>query len=264
MLSCGVDVGSVQTKAVIIDGNYIVQGRGLVHSGANLARAAKHALQEALREADREEFDITYVMGTGYGRFLIPFAHSSATEPVCDGHGAIYRFPGTRTVLDIGGQDTTAIKIDSRGSVLDFAMNDKCGAGTGRFLEAAADLLGLTIDRISRTSLEAAPLADLSNVCSVLAEAEIISHLEQGKPVEEILAGIFDGLADRAVSLLSRVGIEDEVTITGGVSHNRAMVKAIENKLGRRVNSGVDGVYIGALGAAILGLEKAANGACAT
>jgi len=264
MLSCGVDVGSVQTKAVIVDGNYIVQGRGLVHSGANLARAAKHALQEALREADREEFDITFVMGTGYGRFLIPFAHSSATEPVCSGRGAIYRFPGTRTILDIGGQDTTAIRIDSRGSVIDFGMNDKCGAGTGRFLESAADLLGLTIDQLSRASVEASPMADLSNVCSVLAEAEIISHLEQGKPVEEIIAGIFDGLADREVSLLSRIGIEDEVTLTGGVSQSRAMVKAIENKLGRRVNAGVDGVFICALGAAIIGLEKAANGGCST
>jgi predicted CoA-substrate-specific enzyme activase len=259
MLSCGIDVGSVQTKAVIIDGNFIVQGRGRVHSGANLARAARHALQEALREAEIAEFDVTYFMGTGYGRFLIPFGDKIATEPVCHARGAIYRFPCTRTVLDIGGQDTTAIKVDSRGNVIDFVMNDKCAAGTGRFLEAVADLLNVSQDQMNEMGLKGSGTLQLTSMCSVLAEADIINHLEQGRPLEDIVACVFDGLANRAVGLLSRVGIEDEVTLTGGVSGNRAMVKAIEARLGRQLNTGVDGVYVGALGAAILGLEQVAS-----
>jgi len=261
MLACGVDVGSVQTKAVIIDGNIVVHGHGLVHSGANLARASRHALQEALLEADIAEYDITYIMGTGYGRLDIPFAHANVTEPVSHGRGAIFRFPNTRTVLDIGGQDTAAIKIDSQGAVLDFAMNDKCGAGTGRFLQSIAQLLGVSIDAIGEIGLRGSSSFQLANVCSTLAEAEILSNLEQGKPIEDILAAVFQGIANRSAGLLSRIGIEDEVTITGGVSSNRGIIRAIEEKLGRSVNVGIDALYAGALGAAILGLEKATSGA---
>jgi (R)-2-hydroxyacyl-CoA dehydratese activating ATPase len=260
MLACGVDVGSVQTKAVIIDGNYIVQGRGVVHSGANLARAARHALQEALLEAEVAEYDLTYIMGTGYGRLVIPFAHSSMSEPACSAKGAIYRFPKTRTILDIGGQDTTAVKIDSYGNVLDFAMNDKCASGTGRFIESVGGLLGLSIQQISDCEMKGSDSIHFTEVCTVYAESEIISYLEHGCAVEDILAGVYDGLANRMVGLLERVGIEEEITLTGGVSGNRAMVRAVETKLGRSVNSGVDGVYVVALGAAILGLERATVG----
>ncbi len=261
MLACGLDVGSVQTKAVIIDGNLVVQGRGITHSGANLARGARHAFDGALREAGCEEWDITFIMGTGYGRFNIPFSHDRATEPVCHARGAVHRYPGTRTVLDIGGQDTTAIKVDEQGNVLDFCMNDKCAAGTGRFLESTADLLGLRIDEIGELGLESAGGLLVTNVCSVLAEQEIINYLGRGTAVEDILAGVFAALACRGASLVRRVGVEEEITITGGVSRNRGMVMAIEERLGQSVNSGVDGVYVGALGAALLGLETTHTGA---
>lgn len=260
MLACGVDVGTVQTKAVIVDGNRTVQGRGLVLSGANLARAARHALREALLEAEIAEYDVTYVMATGYGRHAVNFAHSCSTEPVCHAIGAVFRYPATRTVLDIGGQEMTAIKVDSEGKVLDFVMNDKCAAGTGRFIEAVAELLGMTLEEISETDIDDNSAAELTSVCSVLAETEITSFLEQGKPVSAILAGVFMGLANRAANLLSRIGAESEVTLTGGVSQNQAMVKSLERALGQKMNAGVDGVFIGALGAAILGLEKATNG----
>jgi predicted CoA-substrate-specific enzyme activase len=256
MLACGVDVGSVQTKAVIVDGNRVVQGRGLAHSGANLARSARHAFQAALREAGREEWDITYVMGTGYGRFSIPFGHARAAETICQARGSIFRYPGTRTVLDIGGQDMTAIRVDAQGNVLDFCMNDKCAAGTGRFLESTADLLGLSIHEMGELGLKGTESLLITNVCSVMAEQEIVDYLEQGKSVEDVLAGVFEALARRAAGLISRVGLREEITLTGGVSQNRGMVKALEERLGYPINSGVDGVYIGALGGALLGLDR--------
>lgn len=260
MLACGIDVGSVNTKAVIIDGNMIVQGRGLVHSGVNHVRAAHQALQAALREADVAEYDITHIVATGYGRFTVPLAHSIAAEPVCHAKGAIFRYPATRTIIDIGGQDTTAIRINADGDIIDFVMNDKCGAGTGRFLEAVADLLGMTINQISQENTEKNSSLVLTNVCSVLAEVEIISHLERGGSIEAVRSGIYEALADRTIGLLQRVGIEHEITATGGVSHNQAMIGSIEKKLNCRINHGVDGILIGALGAAILGLKKVQAG----
>ena len=256
MLICGIDVGSVQTKAVIIDGNRVVQGRGITHSGPNLPRAAGHALDEALREAECEEWDITFIMSSGYGRFNIPFSHDHVTETVCHARGAVYRYPATRTVLDIGGQDTTAIKVDPNGNVLDFCMNDKCAAGTGRLLESIAELLNLKISEIGEIGMSGSRDISVTNICSVLAEQEVINHIERGVAVEDILGAIFRALARRAVSLLRRIGIEEEITITGGVSANKGLVKAIEHRLGLKINSGVDGVYVGALGAALLGLQR--------
>lgn len=259
MLACGIDAGTAQTKCVIMDGNRIVQGRGIVHSGANLARAARHALREALVEAQIEEYDITLVVGTGYGRFAIPFSNLSATETSCHARGAVFRFPGTRTVLDMGGQDTTAIRIDAEGDVLDFAMNDKCAAGGGRFIESLADLLGMTINDLAEVEFSGNVEPAVTNVCSVFAEQEVLNYLEQGRPVHEILDGVFMAIARRAASLLKRVGIQDEVTVTGGVGGIRGVIQSLETILGRNVNSVIDGVFTGALGAALIGLERAAE-----
>ena len=256
MLSCGIDVGSSQTKCVILDGNAIVQGRGLVHSGANLLRAARHALKEALTEAGCEEYDLTIAIGTGYGRFAIPFSHRTATEPSCHARGAAYRYPGTRTVLDAGGQNMTAIRTNAEGAVLDFAMNDKCSAGSGRFLESLTDLLGIPMAQLKEMQPPSEKPLLLTNVCSVLAEQEILNYLEGGKDSEEIVGGVFMALARRGASLLRRVGLEDEITFSGGLSHIRGMAAALSEVLGHSVNSGPDGVYIGALGAALMGLDQ--------
>lgn len=257
MLACGIDVGSAATKAVIIDGNRVVQGRGRVNSGANLSRAARHAFLEACREAQCHEYDVTYILGTGFGRSNIPFSHSQATGTTCHARGAIFRYPETRTILDIGGQDTVAIRINEHGEVLDFCINDKCDAGNGRFIESVADLLNLSLSNIGELSLKADKKLEMANVCSVTGEVEIINYLEKGQDVEDIIAGIFATVADRASSLVRRIGIEEEVTLSGGVTANRGMVKALEEKLGVHINSGVDGVYIGAHGAALIALEKA-------
>ncbi len=259
MLSCGIDAGSAQTKCVIMDGNRIVQGRGLAHSGCNLARAARHALKQALREAGCEEFDLTMIIGTGYGRFAIPFSHRSATEPWCHARGAVYRYPATRTVLDMGGQDTTAIRLDADGNVVDFAMNDKCSAGGGRFLESIADLLGMSMDGLGPIELSGSEPLQVTNVCSVFAEQEVLNFIEKGRAVDDILQGVFMSLARRGASLIRRVGIEEEITFTGGVSHIRGVAQALEAVLGYSVNSGIDGVHIGALGAALIGIEQSGS-----
>jgi predicted CoA-substrate-specific enzyme activase len=255
MLSCGIDVGSAQTKCVIMDGNAILQGRGLVHSGANLQRAARHALKAALREADVQEYDLTITIGTGFGRHAIPFSHKSETESTCHARGAIYRYPETRTILDAGGQEMTAIKIDAGGNVLDFAMNDKCTAGTGRFLESIADLLNMSMDEFRKYEYHETDPLFVSNACSVFAEQDVINYLEGGQDIHDIIGGVFKGIAERGASLLRRVGIEDEITFTGGVSHISGVATALADVLGHKVNSGIDGVYVGALGAALLGLD---------
>ncbi len=239
-----------------MDGNRIVQGRGLVHSGPNIPRAARHALKAALKEAGCEEYDLSIVIGTGFGRFTIPFSNKSMTETSCHARGAVYRYPGTRTVLDAGGQDMTAIRIDSEGHVVDFAMNDKCAAGSGRFLESLTDILGLSIDELRNADITETDPLQVTNVCSVFAEQEILDYLEGGETVEDILGGVLFSIARRGASLLRRVGLEDEITVSGGVSHIRGVVKALETVLDRKVNSGIDGVFIGALGAALIGLDK--------
>jgi len=257
MLACGIDAGSAQTKCVIMDGNSILQGRGIVHTGANIQRATRHALKRALREASCEEYDLTIIVGTGYGRFAIPFSHKNATESSCHARGAIYRYPETRTILDIGGQDMTAISIDENARVLDFSMNDKCTAGSGRFLESIAGLLGMSFKEFREVDLGKTKPLFVSNACSVFAEQEVINYLEGGKEVMDILGGVLMGIGERGASLIKRVGVNEEVTITGGVSHVSGVVKAIEKILGISVNSGIDGVYIGAVGASLIGLERA-------
>ena len=256
MLACGIDVGTALTKCVIMDGNEIVQGRGLVHSGANLPRSSRHALREALKEAGREEYDLSVVTGTGFGRFAIPFGHKNATETSCHAIGAVWRYPGSRTVIDMGGQDLTAIRIDESGAVLDFAMNDKCAAGSGRFLEALPDIVGITFDGLRDIDLEKTEPIKIANACSVFSEQEIINHFERGDAVENIIGGVFVSLARRCASLLNRIGIEDQVTFTGGVSQIRGVVKALSQLIDRDINAGVDGIYVGAMGAALTGLRN--------
>ncbi len=257
MLSCGIDVGTSQTKCVIMDGNEVVHGRGHVHSASNLPRATRHALRKALMETGCEEYDLTIVTGTGFGRFTIPFSHFNTTESACHAKGAIYLYPETRTVLDSGGQNLTAIKIDSTGRVLDFAMNDKCAAGSGRFLESVADLLGLTMAEIVEFESTTENPVVITNVCSVLADQEVLNHLEGGEDRDEVLSGVITALARRGASLVKRIGVEEELTMTGGISRVKSIVKCLGQMLGTRINSGTDGVYIGAIGAALTGLERA-------
>ncbi|MDO8478734.1 MAG: acyl-CoA dehydratase activase [Candidatus Rokubacteria bacterium] len=257
----GVDVGSTQTKAVIVDESRTILARILIPTGANVSRAGENSFVKACEAAGLPREAVGYVVGTGYGRYKILFGDAQITEITCHARGAQSLFPATRTVIDMGGQDTKVIKVGPDGSVMDFSMNDKCAAGTGRFLSAAADVTGVGLDEIGPLALQAKVPVRLTSVCTVFVESDIMSYLAQRKTIEDILGGVHKAIATRTMSLIRRVGVENEVTFTGGVSLNIGMVRALEEVLGQSINVSEEGHYMGALGAALFALERAQAGA---
>ena len=257
----GVDVGSTQTKAVIVDESRTILARILIPTGANVSRAGENSFVKACEAAGLPREAVGYVVGTGYGRYKILFGDAQITEITCHARGAQSLFPATRTVIDMGGQDTKVIKVGPDGSVMDFSMNDKCAAGTGRFLSAAADVTGVGLDEIGPLALQAKIPVRLTSVCTVFVESDIMSYLAQRKTIEDILGGVHKAIATRTMSLIRRVGVENEVTFTGGVSLNIGMVRALEEVLGESLNVSKEGHYMGALGAALFALERAQAGA---
>ena len=253
--AAGVDVGSTQTKAVIIGESGDIVSRALIDTGANVTAAATGAFDSAVRDGGLMNEEVDYVIGTGYGRYKVTFGNRQVTEISCHGKGAAHMFPGTRTVLDMGGQDTKAIQIGALGEIVDFCMNDKCAAGTGRFLGAASAALDIPLDRLGPTALEATRPVRISTTCTVFAETEILSWLGRGKKAEDILWGVHRSIAARSVGLLRRVGIQDEITFTGGVARNIGMIKALEDTLHKKLNVGEESHFMGALGAALFALE---------
>lgn len=251
----GVDVGSTQTKAVILSPERRILGRALVDTGARLNEAARAAFQLALEDAGLAEEDVEYTVGTGYGRFKVEFGDTQVTEISCHARGASFLFPGTRTVLDIGGQDTKAIRVGPGGEVLDFSMNDKCSAGTGRFLGAASAALEIPLGELGPLALTARNPVTITTTCTVFAESEILGWLARGRKVEDILMGVHASIASRSLSLLRRVGIESELTFTGGVARNVAMVHLIREMSGVVVNVSEESHFCGAIGAALFALD---------
>lgn len=252
----GVDVGSTQTKAVIINESKEIVSRSLIDTGANVVLAAQNAFAMALDQGKLREEEVEYVVGTGYGRYRVTFGNDQVTEISCHGRGASHMFPATRTVVDMGGQDTKAIRINASGEIVDFCMNDKCAAGTGRFLGAAAAALDIPLGELGDTALRHQKAVRISTTCTVFAESEVLSWLGKGKKIEDILWGVHQSIASRSVGLLRRVGIEDEVTFTGGVTRNVGMIQALEEKLQTRLNVSDDSHYMGALGAALFALDN--------
>lgn len=253
--AAGVDVGSTQTKALIINEEKEIVGRSLIDTGANVVLAAENAYSEALKHSDIQEEEVEYVVGTGYGRYRVTFGNTQITEISCHARGAAHMFPSTKTVLDMGGQDTKAIRISPRGEVLDFCMNDKCAAGTGRFLGAAASALEIPLSDLGPVAMKAERPVRISTTCTVFAESEVLSWLGKGKKIEDILWSVHLSIASRSTALLRRVGIEEEVTFTGGVAKNVGMIKALEQALGLRLNVSAESHFIGALGAALFALD---------
>ena len=254
-LVAGVDIGSTTAKCALLEAGEVV-GKSLAPVGVELVKDAERALEQALAEAGRERREVTVVTGTGYGRFKVKFGQFAVTEIGCHAKGAHYLFPATHLVLDIGGQDTKAIKVDAQGEVVDFAMNDKCAAGTGRFLDVCAAALGYDVSEIGTLSQGARRPVKVTNTCTVFAESEVTSYVARGKDPRDILAGLYAGIVSRSLSLMQRVGVEPEVTFTGGVSKNEGMVRTLEQRLGFKVNVSPLSQYVGAIGAALYGLER--------
>jgi len=252
----GIDIGSKSTKAVIIDGERRVLGKGLVRTRPDFPEVAREALEAALTEAGREEKEIAYLATTGFGRYNVPFRDLQITEITCVARGAAFLFPGTHCVLDIGAQSTRAVKLREGGRVKEFKTNDKCAAGAGGFLERAARYLEIKLEDLGDLSLRSDKPQAISSVCAVLAESEIINHVTAGQSVENILRGIHDSLASRAMTLLSRVGVDGELTFVGGVAHQAGMVKALEAVAKVPVNVHSEPEMVGALGAALLALQR--------
>ncbi len=253
--AAGVDVGSTQTKAVIINESREIVGRALIDTGANVVLAAEQSYAQAVKDAGVPETEIEYIVGTGYGRYRVTFGNTQVTEISCHGRGAVHMFPATRTVLDMGGQDTKAIRVNPAGEIVDFCMNDKCAAGTGRFLGAASAARDIPLEQLGPTALTHNKPVRISTTCTVFAESEVLSWLGKGKKIEDILWGVHQSIASRSAGLLRRVGIEDEVTFTGGVTRNIAMIKALEERLDKKLNVSDDSHYVGALGAALFAMD---------
>ncbi|MHB8413493.1 MAG: acyl-CoA dehydratase activase [Candidatus Acidiferrales bacterium] len=256
--AAGVDVGSTQTKAVILqdDGAVKIAARALLETGAHVQKAAEAGFLAACREACITPQQVGFVVGTGYGRYKISFGNTQMTEITCHARGAHFIFPSARTVIDMGGQDSKAISVGDNGQVLDFVMNDKCAAGTGRFLSNAADVMGISLDEIGPLSLQGKMPVKITTVCTVFVESDILSYLTQGKKPEDILHGVHLAIARRTISLARRVPLDPQITLTGGVARNVGMVSALEQILGTKLHVSPEAHFTGAIGAALFALEK--------
>jgi len=255
MLIAGIDIGSGTTKCVLVDADGRLQGRGMVRTKADFEKVAREALDAARRAADPAA-DVAYTAATGLGRYAVSFRDIQITDLTCGARGAATAFPEAGFVLDIGAQCTRAIRLRDGGKVKDFHMNEKCAAGSGGFLERAAKYLEVPLADIGPLSLRATRPQAISSVCAVLAESEIINHVSEGVTVDNILRGIHDSLADRALSLLTRVGLDAPVVFIGGVAQQEGMVRALREKLRVPVLVPERPQDATAHGAALLGLRR--------
>jgi benzoyl-CoA reductase subunit A len=266
IITCGIDVGSVSSQAVlVIDGE--LYGFNSMRTGNNSPDSATNALAGVMDKCGMKLEDIHYVVGTGYGRVNVPFAHKAITEIACHARGANYMGGnGVRTILDMGGQDCKAIHCDEKGKVTNFLMNDKCAAGTGRGMEVIADLMQIPIAELGPRSfdVDVEPEA-VSSVCVVFAKSEALGLLKAGYTKNKVIAAYCQAMAERVVSLLERIGVEEGFFITGGIAKNPGVVKRIEKILGiKALETKVDSQIAGALGAALFGytlMQKQAKAA---
>lgn len=256
MIVAGVNVGSLSAKAVLVeDGNVI--GWKVIRTSADSEESANDVFSQLLKDQELDLDDIEYIVGTGYGRINISFAHDIKTELSCHALGNHWLFPKVRTVLDVGGQDCKAIRCDDKGRLVDFVMNDKCAAGTGRYLERVAAVLNLGLDQIGYLSLDIVESAlPITDFCAVFAERDVSMYMRKGKQVNDILAGAHEAITKRLLALLDRVGIEKEFCISGGVGKNIGVVRRLEQQLGLEALIAPEPQIVGALGAAIFAQQK--------
>jgi predicted CoA-substrate-specific enzyme activase len=258
--TAGIDVGSTYTKAVLIDGQGAIASRAMARTGFKLAEMARRVYDEALERAGAREADVAYVISTGYGRFQVPFRSLQVTDLSAAARGAAYFFPGTRTVLDVGGQTMKASRLDAAGRVKSFRLNDKCAAGTGAFLEKTAHYLGYGTEEIGALAAVSHDPVPISGVCAVFAESEVINHLSQGASPADIMQGAIVSLVSRSLQLMKRVQMEPEFTLVGGILRFPSMASLVRQALPGGANVPADDMaqYAAALGAAVLARRRAA------
>lgn len=253
MYTIGIDMGSVGTKAVLFkDG---ICDQEIIPTGWSPKSAGSKVFETLIERNNIQKEDIDYIVTTGYGRKSLDFKDKAVTEITCHAKGAHYLHSETRTILDIGGQDSKVISIDEKGTVSEFLMNEKCAAGTGRFLQVMGNLLEYEMEDFSKLSKEVKP-EKISSMCTVFAESEVVSLLASGASKESIALGILESIAQRASAMLSKVDLKDSIIFTGGVSKSKNLVNLLEDKLKMNVNTSENSQFAGALGAAIIGWEK--------
>ena len=251
MIIAGIDIGAATAKTVILDDDRI-RSCAIMPTGFDVRQVSLDVMKAALEKAGALMGSVEFVVSTGYGRRSVPFMNKAVTEIICHAKGANYLNPQVRTVIDIGGQDSKVIRVDEKGNVVDFIMNDKCAAGTGRFLEVMATVLQLDISEMGSISLTSKAPCQISSTCTVFAETEMVSLRAEQKRREDLVAGIHKAVALRIANLGARVGYRDEVILTGGVSKNIGMKKSLEDAIGIEIMIPEEPQIIGALGAALL------------
>jgi predicted CoA-substrate-specific enzyme activase len=250
----GIDIGSTMTKVLIVDSDGKTCSAIIGPTGAEHRHMSNKVMRDALNQAGLSFSDISCVIATGYGRINVPFADRQVTELTCHAKGIASLFPNVRTVIDIGGQDSKGLKLKD-GKLTDFVMNDRCAAGTGRFLDVLVDTLGVRIEDLGEISLKSTEHVQISSLCTIFAQMEIRARLSQGTPLPDIVAGLHDSIADRVFKMVKKIKIEPDVVFTGGVAKNIGVVKALEEHIGLKVYVPEEPLLTGALGAALIGRE---------
>lgn len=256
----GVDIGSATTKVVLlfsVGSENKILDYAIEDTGANGNETAKKLISSILEKHNLTLKDIKNIVATGYGRISVDFTNNSKTEISCHAKGVYFLFPKVRTIIDIGGQDSKVIRVGKNGAVLDFVMNDKCAAGTGRFLEVMSKVLQVSLEELGDIHLKTSEYVEITNICTVFAESEVITLISEGISKEKIIKGINYSIARRAVSLAKRVGIDGELVMSGGVAKNIGVVKALEELIGLEIRVPSEPQIMGALGAAIFAKESA-------
>lgn len=251
MFVCGLDVGAATTKAVILHHAKIISS-SILPTGRSVKLATEKVIDDAIKKAKQEVQGFDRVVSTGYGRHSIDFADRAISEIICHARGAYFLIPSVRTVIDIGGQDSKMIVLDDEGNVTNFVMNDKCAAGTGRFIEVMANVLEVSLEDMGKLSLTSKKPCVISSTCTVFAESEVVSHRARGEPRENLIAGIHKGIASRTVTMGWNIGFRKDVVFTGGVAKNEGVKSYLERVIGTPIIVPQEPQVVGALGAALL------------
>ena len=264
MYTLGIDIGSASSKAVILKDETDVVASAVVQVGTGTSGPGR-VLEEVFSNVDLTQEDMDYTVATGYGRFSVENADKQLSEITCHAKGIFHLVTSVRTIIDIGGQDVKgisidtdgkAIQLDAKGNIQKFVMNDKCAAGTGRFLDVMSRVLEVPLDQMGKVHFQAKEWAQVSSTCTVFAESEVISQLSKGLPRESIVAGVHQSVASKACSLAYRIGVKNDVVMCGGVAQNAGVVDAIEKELKQSIIVAPHPQITGALGAALMAYEE--------